>query len=100
MNKKQKDEQLKLFAEAFHEVVLPLLENMATKDDIRAIRENMATKDDIRAVREEMATKDDIDRIELKLVNIDDRLDRHGKSLDNYEKRIRKVESHVGLTST
>ena len=87
MNKKQKDEQLKLFAEAFHEVVLPLLENMATKDDIRA-------------VREEMATKDDIDRIELKLVNIDDRLDRHGKSLDNYEKRIRKVESHVGLTST
>ena len=68
-----------IFAKAFHEVVVPLLENMATKDDVKDIKENMATKDDV-------------DRIELKLVKIEDKLDRHDAKLDNHEKRISKFE--------
>ena len=62
MNKKQKQEWFDLFAKAFHEVVAPLFENMATKDDLK----NFATKEDLKreigAVREEMATKEDLKR--------------------------------------
>jgi len=61
MNKKKKeDKQYKFFTDAFHEVVIPVLEDMeermATKEDLK----NMATKEDLEKVREEMATKEDI----------------------------------------
>ncbi len=45
--KKEENKQYKFFADAFHEVVVPLLENMATKDDVK----NMATKDDINELK-------------------------------------------------
>ena len=67
MNKKQKEEQYELFSKAFHEVVPPMLENLANKDDI--------------------------DRIERKLDKMEDRLDKHGKTLENHEKRIGKIET-------
>ena len=70
MNKKQKDEQYKLFAEAFHEVVVPELQDT----NIR------------------------LDRIENKLDKIEDRLDRHGKTLDNHEKRIDDLETQVNIS--
>ena len=44
MTKKQKQDFYEAFAEAFHDVVMPLLENMATKDDLK----NFATKDDLK----------------------------------------------------
>lgn len=75
MNKKQKDDQYKLFADAFHDVVPPLLENLATKDDL-----NKA-----------------VDRVERKLEKIDSRLDRHGKMLDDHEKKLKKVTSSLDL---
>lgn len=87
MNKRQKDEQYKLFADAFHEVVVPLLENTATKDDLRGLKEDM--KD----------VKERVYRIETKLDKIDDRLDRQGKTLDGHGKRIKKLESHARITS-
>lgn len=62
MTKKQKSEFYESFSEAFHDVVVPLLENMVTKDDLK----NFATKDDLKReigeIREEMATKDDLKR--------------------------------------
>ena len=73
MNKKQKEEQYELFADAFHEVVVPLLENLATKDGI--------------------------DRIERKIDKSNDRSDRHGKTLDGHEVRIGKLETHTGIAS-
>lgn len=77
MDKKLKEEQLKLFSQAFYEVVAPILEDM----------------------REEMATKSDIDRIERKLVKIDDRFDRYGGRLDGHEKRIGRLETRTGITT-
>lgn len=49
----------------------------------------------LRNVEENMATYDDVDRIEIKLVKIDDRLERCGMRLDNHEKSINKLESKV-----
>lgn len=76
MDKKAKKETLDLFAEAFHEVVVPELET----------------------IKEVMATKEDIDRIGRKLVKIDDNLERYGNRLDNHEKRITKVESRLTVS--
>ena len=78
MNKKQKEGQYKLFAEAFHEVVVPELAEL--KDDMKDV-------------------KDRVGRIETKLDKIDDRLDRRGVALDNHEKRIGKLETHTGIAS-
>lgn len=86
MNKKQREEQLKFFSQAFHEVVVPLLEDMATKGNIEEIKEAMATKEDI-------------DRIERKLVKIDDRLDRYGGRLDSHGKRISRLETRTGAAA-
>lgn len=77
MTKRQKEEQIKLFSEAFHEVVVPLLENLVTKDDL-----NMA-----------------VDRLEDKIEKGNDRMDRHGKILDQYEKRLDKIDAHIGTVS-
>lgn len=63
---KQDQHTIELFSKAFHEVVPPLLENLATKDDIA--------------------------RIERKLDMHEDRMDRHGTTLDNHEKRITDLE--------
>ena len=84
MDKKQ-EEQYKLFAKAFHEVVPPLLKNMATKDDIKTIREEMVTKDDLNKA---------VYKIESRIDKIDDRMDRHGKILDNQDRKINNIETN------
>lgn len=76
---------LKFFSKAFHEVVTPLLENIATKDDLEELRTDMATKNDI-------------DRLERKIVKIDDRLDRCGGKIDSQERRITKVEKKLQIS--
>lgn len=68
MTKKQREEFLGVFAQAFHEVVVPVLEEM--KDEMTA-------------------TKEDVGRIERKLDNI---TDSHARKLDNHEHRIEKLE--------
>ncbi len=70
MNKKDKEEVHKIVADAVHEVVIPALESM---------EERLTGK---------MATKKDIDRLERKFDAQQDRLDRHGKELENHKKRI------------
>ncbi|KKQ51864.1 MAG: hypothetical protein UT19_C0005G0047 [Candidatus Woesebacteria bacterium GW2011_GWB1_39_10b] len=77
MNKKQKEEQIKFFVDAFHEVVIPVLDNLATKDDL-----NQA-----------------VDKIERRIDKIDDRLDRHGKMLGDHEKKLDKISKHIRLVA-
>jgi DNA anti-recombination protein RmuC len=64
MNKKQKEEQFDLFTEAFHEVVVPELQEI--KEDIKDIKERVGL-------------------VETSLEKIGDRLDRHGKSIEDLE---------------
>ena len=78
MDKKEKEDFFSLFSKAFHEVVAPILEDLRSR---------------IKKIEENMATKEDTDRIERRLVKIDDRLDRHGKVVDNHEKRIVHLET-------
>lgn len=63
----QREEIIKIFAQCFHEVVVPMFENLATKEDIA--------------------------QLERKLDKQEDRMDRHGKTLDNYQVRIEKLET-------
>ena len=78
MDKKDKGEILEMFSEAFHEVVPPLLE-----DVMKPMEERLSS---------------DIGRVERKLDAQQDRLDRHGKQIENHEKRITKVELKVGVS--
>jgi hypothetical protein len=78
MDKKQKEETMHVFVKAFHEVVIPTLEDM----------------------EERLASKGDIDRLERKLDSYQDRMDRHGKMLDNHDKRINTLEVNSRLATS
>ena len=71
MTKKDKDESYEMFSKAFHEIVVPTLEDM----------------------EERLASKKDLDRIERKIDATINRMDRHGKQLDNHEERIQTLET-------
>lgn len=71
MDKKSKEEIYKLFSDAFHEVVPPLLEDATEK----------------------LAKSEEVFRLEEKIEKINDRLDRHGKQLENHEERIQVFET-------
>ena len=92
LNKKKKEnKQYKFFADAFHEVVIPVLEDMEAR---------MATKDDIKELKEDIEGIDGrLDNVERKLEKIDDRLERYGDRIDNHEKRIGKLETKVAIAS-
>jgi len=75
MNKKQKEETIEVFAEAFHDVVVPVLEDLKKE------------------------LKNDINRLDDKVEAINRRLiqvtDHHSEKIDNHEKRIGKLEAKV-----
>lgn len=50
----------KYFAKAFREVLLPSLDNLATKDELKRLEDKMATKDDLKKLEDKMATKDEL----------------------------------------
>ena len=77
MTKKDKEEWMEFFGEAFREVVLPSLEDLQEQID---------------GVRINMATKQDIDRLGRRLISRENQLDRLGNKYDNHEKRIVKLE--------
>ena len=60
------------FASAFHEVVVPHLEEI--KGDIGQIKQRL-------------------DKIDFRLSKIDDRFDRQGVTVDNHKRRIEKLET-------
>ncbi len=102
------------------EMMSYVVENMATKDDIAAIRAEMATKDDIKdmatkddlatglaSVRAEMATKDDIAgimaelaEIKMRLRELEEIVENHSgysKDIDYALERIAAIEKHLGI---
>lgn len=75
MNKKQKEETVEIFAEAFREVVVPVLEEM--KKDFNDLRQDVHHLDD------------KVEGISRRLIQV---TDHHANRLDNHEKRIGKLE--------
>lgn len=84
MNTKQKEELGKFFGDAFREVVLPVLETMNEK--ILKMGERILN------IEENMATHEDIDRLERKVEAGINRMDRHGKWLEDHEERLIVLE--------
>lgn len=80
MEKRQKDETLDLFAEAFHEVVVPALEDIKT--EIKELKTDLTSQIDRLDNKVEMYTR--------KFVQV---TDHQGDKLDNHEKRIKRLES-------
>lgn len=80
MKKRQKDKTLDLFTEAFHEVVVPVLQDFKAevKAEFKEVKDNIDKLDN----KVEMYTR--------KFVQV---TDHHGDKLDNHEKRIRRLES-------
>ena len=80
MNKKQKGEMLEVFADGFHEVVAPILENI--QERIITIESKMATKDDAKELSAQ------IDSLDRKFEAQQDRLDRQGKDIDTLKHKF------------
>ncbi len=73
MNKKDKTETIGLISEALNEVMIPALEDM---------EERLAAKLDMKA------DKEDVGRVERKLDAMTDRLDRHGKAIEELQTAV------------
>lgn len=97
MNQKQKDETLEVFVEAFHEVIVPVLEGLATKEDL----EGLATKEDVKEIIDErmVGVEEKISDLDDKVEMINRRLitvtDHQAERIDNHETRIGKIEGNV-----
>lgn len=81
VNKKQKDEFLDVFVEAFHETVVPVLADLSS--GIKRVEEKVDYLDD----KVEMVNK--------RLINI---TDRHSERIDNHEKRITRAEKRLKIS--
>jgi hypothetical protein len=82
MTKKDKKEIVDLFNQGVAELILPVLETLATKEDVKLIREEMATKDDIKDIQVQL------DSIERKAEAQQDRLDRHGQDIEKIKQHF------------
>lgn len=96
MNQKQKEETIEVFAEAFHEVIVPVLEDLATKKDLGglATKADLAeVKEDIAEVKQRLNTLDDkVELINRRLITV---TDHQADRIDDHEKRIGKIETRV-----
>jgi archaellum component FlaC len=82
----------KYFAKSFKEVVLPVLEGMDKK--ITGIESNMATKKDLERVTERLeSVESGVDSLSRKFDAQQDRLDRHGKSIEKLEGKVSVLTS-------
>ncbi len=71
---------LELFAKAFQEAVVPVLEDLSKS--VNDLENDVDTR---------------FDSVDEKLVKINDKLDRHAKYYDDHEKRITRLETKIGL---
>ena len=79
------------FANAFKEVVLPVLNDMD--------RDLTIVKQDLSSVKEDVADiKSRLGKVEDRLIKIEDRLDRHGKTQENLEKRLVRLEESANFS--
>ena len=76
MNKKQKEETIEVFAEAFHDVVVPVLEDF--RNDFNKRVDNIEEK-----------LGNQIEHLDRKITNV---TNHQSEKLDNHEKRIKKLE--------
>jgi len=82
MTKKDKKEIIDLFNQGIAELILPVLETLATKEDIKLIKEEMATKDDVNDIQSQL------DSIERKVEAQQERSDRHGQDIEKIKKHL------------
>ncbi len=82
MTQKDKKEIIDLFNQVIEEVILPALENLATKEDIKSIRDEITTKDDVQDLQTQL------DSIERKVEANQLRSDDQGKDIDKIKKQF------------
>jgi peptidoglycan hydrolase CwlO-like protein len=82
MNKKDKEEFVGIVAEALNDVMIPALESMEER-----LRRDLASKKDVQDLSMRM------DSLNRKFDSQQERQDRHGKQLENHEKRIHVLEA-------
>lgn len=82
MNQKQKDETIKVFAEAFHEVVVPVLEDLSAK--IEGAEKRLGERID--------KLDDKVEMMNRSLITV---TDHQADRIDDHEKRIGKIETRV-----
>lgn len=93
MNKKQKEENLEVFVEAFHEVLVPVLETLATKEDLKKLDARVNTiEEHLNTVEENLGNK--IDTLNRRLITI---TDHQADKMDSHEKRIQNLEAKTLL---
>lgn len=80
MSKKQEEHLLKMFSKAFHEVVPPLLEDLAKRKDVQALEKKLDSLENGQ------------DTIEQTLTKIENHLDRIDENIDNHSYRVEKLE--------
>lgn len=101
MNQKQKEETIEIFAEAFHEVVVPVLEDLATKKDLKMVGDRLGrVEGSLDGVEERLGgVEERLDTLDNKVEMINRRLitvtDHQADMLDDHEKRIGKLETRV-----
>lgn len=82
----------KYFAKSFKEVVLPVLEDMDKK--LTGVASNMATKKDLNEIENRLTdVEKGVDSLNRKFDAQQDRLDRHGKSIEKLESRVAAITS-------
>lgn len=85
MRKKQKEELIGVFSEAFQDVVMPVLEDM--HHDISQLKGDVqGLKGDVQGLKEDM------EDVQTTLRRIETHQDHQSAKLDNHEKRITKLE--------
>lgn len=78
MTSKSDEKQVKFFAKCFHEVVIPVLEDMEKR----------------------LASKKDIEELNKKFDSLDRKFDAQQNRLDRHDKRITKLEVKAGFITS
>ncbi len=89
-NNEQREEIYKIFAECFHDVIVPLLEEKASKDDIARLEKKVAG---IETKVDGLQTK--VDGINSKLDKVLDNQNKQLQILGKYNERIASLENRL-----
>lgn len=84
LTKQDKEEITNIIVETIKEVVLPVFETVATKEDLK----KLATKEDLKG----LSTQEDLDSVNARLDSIDRKLDRTFEKVLDHEDRLTAVE--------
>ena len=82
MNKKDKDEFTMVVTNALNDVMIPALESLETR-----LTDKLASKEDVEDI------KIKVDSLDRKFDAQQNRLDRHGKQVEDHEERIQILET-------